>query len=76
MLIYRVPLESSDSLKFQTDVRMITRTNKPEGAVLYIGENSAEEGATFMALGLDNGTLVGEQISCPLNKNIFQYEAK
>ncbi|PAV55847.1 hypothetical protein WR25_24942 isoform B [Diploscapter pachys] len=50
-----IPVDVSQHLRFSTDIQMIMRTNKADGAVIYLGEEGHDDVTTYTTIQMLDG---------------------
>lgn len=56
---FSIPVDVSQHLRFSTDIQMIMRTNKADGAVIYLGEEGHDDVTTYTTIQMLDGKVKG-----------------
>ena len=59
LAIEKIPVDVSQHLRFSTDIQMIMRTNKADGAVIYLGEEGHDDVTTYTTIQMLDGKVKG-----------------
>ena len=74
--LFSVDSENSLKLQEKTTIQFVARTNRPNGAVLFIGDKSLDDVGTFVSTQISNGSVNGEESAscwnCALLRDILR----